>query len=61
MSDDFRFRIIQDGIVVAGGSSPTQGGMLREMSHYAAVYAEDGPIERIETRAGKSRWKRHSP
>lgn len=53
-------RVLQDGIPVASVSSEDRGRMLANLSHYAAVYAQDGPVE-LQTRSGKSRWRRHVP
>lgn len=53
-------RVIQDGQPVAGVSCVRRDRMLAELSHYAAVYAQDGPI-RLEVRSGKSRWRRLIP
>lgn len=47
-------------MAVAGGTSPDRPSMLREMNHYAALYAEEGTI-RLETRTGKNKWRRHIP
>lgn len=59
-----RFRIWQyvgaDEIVVAAAVCPDNDSMLREMNHYATLYAEEGSI-RIETRANDGKWKRHIP
>lgn len=61
MSDyRWRFRIKQDGFVVAAGDAPDRRTMEREMNHYAALYVEEGPIQ-IETRTGKNKWRRHVP
>lgn len=54
------FRIIQDGMNVAGGSSCDKARLDREMDHYASVYAQDGTI-RIEVRFGKGRWRELLP
>lgn len=40
----FRGRIIQDGLVVAEVSAPTLGEAMRELSHYAFIYGQDGPV-----------------
>lgn len=46
-----RYRIKQDGMVVARVEGPHA---LREIMHYAAVYQQDGPVT-IERAKGK-RW-----
>jgi len=51
-------RVLQDGLVVAGVTARDRRTMLRELSHYAAVYAQDGAVA-LETRAGKNRWRKH--
>jgi hypothetical protein len=60
----WHWRIMQDvgdeRMAVASGFCLDRSTMLREMSHYAALYVEDGPIE-LQTRAGKNRWRRHNP
>lgn len=53
-------RVIQDGQTVAGCSAVERDRMLAELSHYAAVYSQDGPI-RLEVRSGKNRWRRLNP
>ena len=53
-------RVVQDGLVVAKVSAPTREQMLAELSHYAMVYSQDGPII-LETRPSKSHWRRHIP
>jgi len=45
------YRLIQDGMVVAGSTS------LADIRHYAAVYSQDGPV-RIERREN-GRWKEY--
>lgn len=61
---DWRWRIMQDVggtvIPVAGGTCRDRKTMLSEMSHYAALYVDEGPIK-LETRTGKNRWRRHNP
>lgn len=52
------WRITQDGLNVAGGHCSDHATMLREMYHYAALYAEEGPVH-LETRSGKGRWEPH--
>jgi hypothetical protein len=56
----WRWRIKQGDLIVASGDAPGRREAEREMSHYAALYAEEGPIA-IETRTGKNRWRRHNP
>lgn len=38
------FSIVQDGLMVAGGSGPYEM-VKREAAHYAAVYGQDGPVK----------------
>lgn len=47
------FRIKQDGMVVAAASGL---GSFTAISHYAAQYAEDGPVI-VQFKNGKGRWK----
>lgn len=61
MTDEWRWRIKQDGQVVASGICTDRRMMLSEMGRYAMQYAEDGPIEALETRTGKNKWRRHNP
>lgn len=60
----WHWRIMQDVggtiIPVASGTCYDRPTMLREMSHYAGLYAEEGSV-RLETRTGKNRWRRHIP
>lgn len=46
-----RYRLIQDGMVVAEASGP---GSRAEIGHYYAVYSQDGPCH-IEKKGAK-RW-----
>ncbi len=52
------FSVYQDGVKVAGGSGPWEA-MKREAMHYAAVYAQDGPVRctlrRLKPRAAVER------
>lgn len=57
---DWRGRVLQDGQPVASVSSYDRTTMLRELSHYAAVYAQDGSV-RLEVRRGKGRWREFRP
>lgn len=52
-----RFRIKQDGGVVAGVEGPADRA-LNEICNYASQYEQDGPIE-IELHDGR-RWRRTS-
>ncbi len=54
------WHITQGGLRVAGGVCPSREQMLKEMSHYAALYAQEGPVE-LYTRTGKNKWRRHNP
>lgn len=45
MSEDFRFELWQEGIMVAAVNSPNYHRGLREIAHYANVYAQDGPVQ----------------
>ena len=60
---DYRwyFRIWQDGMVVASGDAPDRRSMEREMNHYAFIYSQDGPLQKVEARASKNRWREHRP
>jgi len=49
-------RVIQDGQVIAGCSAIERDRMLAHLSHYAAVYSQDGAV-RLEVRSGKGRWR----
>lgn len=51
-----RYRLKQDGLVVAGAEGERA---LQEITHYAAVYERDGPVQ-IEEYTGK-RWRKHEP
>jgi hypothetical protein len=39
------FKIEQAGMVVAKGFAPTYRDALREASHYAMMYEQDGPLK----------------
>ena len=41
---DYRFRLWQDGIVVAAVSTSNYENGEREIRHYAMVYEQDGPV-----------------
>ncbi len=47
-----RYRIKQDGMAVALVEGPNA---LREITHYALVYGQDGPVEIQQHRSG--RWR----
>lgn len=51
-----RYRLIQGGIPVAWASGQTAWA---EISHYALVYSQDGPVQ-IDERV-RGRWKRMPP
>lgn len=56
MSEDtMRFRLMQDGMQVAGVDGPSVAAM-REATHYRAVYAQDGPCTLQFYTKGK-RWR----
>ncbi len=40
---DYEYELIQGGIVVASVTAPCEEDALREIMHYAMVYAQDGP------------------
>lgn len=50
-----RFRLMQDGVNVAGVQGHPDYSM-REIAHYHAVYSQDGPCT-IEWYAKGRRWK----
>jgi hypothetical protein len=45
---EFEFEIWQDGIRVVQVSAPTFDKASREIWHYAMVYGQDGPVDRLE-------------
>jgi hypothetical protein len=47
MSDEWKAKLWQDGIVVAAVFGPNGESVQREIQHYAAQYVQDGPV-RIE-------------
>ena len=55
VGDTMRFRLMQDGMVVAGVEGPSVRAM-EEASHYLAVYSEDGPCTLQFYTKGK-RWR----
>lgn len=42
---EYEYQVIQDGVVVASAWGQNRDRVLAEASHYAAQYAQDGPIE----------------
>jgi hypothetical protein len=42
---EYEYQIVQDGIVVASAWGRNRARVLAEISHYAAQYAQDGPVE----------------
>jgi hypothetical protein len=42
---EFCYEVIQDGVVVASAWSRNEGQARMEAAHYAAMYAQDGPVE----------------
>jgi hypothetical protein len=56
---EWRARLWQDGIVVAAVSGPDGERVQREIRHYAAQYAQEGPV-RVELIPPKgTRFKAH--
>lgn len=49
------FRIIQDGLNVAGSSAEDRLGAFSSIRHYASLYASEGDLEIQEKING--RWK----
>lgn len=57
----YEFRIIQDGLVVAGASSSRRSDALAQALHYAMNYGQSGPVE-IQERAGpRADWRSLRP
>lgn len=54
-----RFRIKQNGLVVAQVDGPLEQAR-REITHYAALYAEEGPIT-LEINSSRGKWRRYVP
>lgn len=52
---EYKFEVVQDGIVVASAWSHDRGSALGEAWHYAMVYAQDGPVS---LRRAKSRRRK---
>jgi hypothetical protein len=44
MPQEYEFQVVQDGIVVASAWSRDRERALAEAAHYAAMYAQDGPV-----------------
>jgi uncharacterized protein (DUF427 family) len=42
---EYEYQVIQDGVVVASAWGLDERRVLAEASHYAAQYAQDGPVE----------------
>lgn len=51
-----RYRLKQDGIVVAVVEGPSQSAR-QEIMHYAMMYAQDGPV--VIERIRNGRWERY--
>ena len=49
----YRYKLIQDGMVVASVDAPTKELAEREINHYALMYGQDGPVEIKEVKAMK--------
>lgn len=45
MSKQWHMELTQGGIVVAGGSGPTERAVMEEAAHYAMIYGQDGPVD----------------
>lgn len=56
MSDEYRFRIVQEGMTVAEVVAGDRDTALRETLHYACQYAHEGMV-RIEERTRSKRWR----
>ncbi len=41
---EYEFEVVQDGIVVASAWGRDRDRTLAEAAHYAAMYAQDGPV-----------------
>lgn len=41
---EYEYQVIQDGIVVASAWGRDHDDVLSQAAHYAAVYAQDGPV-----------------
>ena len=41
---EYEYQVVQDGIVVASAWGRNQGAVLAQAAHYAALYAQDGPV-----------------
>lgn len=69
------FEIVQDGMIVAGVTSPSEAKGFQEAMRYALQYREDGPVTmryknpkdaswvevRFNGKLGKSRWPLAAP
>lgn len=51
----FQGRVVQDDVPVATVDAPTLPGMIRELSRYAVLYGQDGPVVLQVKENG--RWK----
>ncbi len=45
LPQEYEFEVVQDGMVVASAWGRDKARVLAEASHYAAMYAQDGPVE----------------
>lgn len=44
LSREYEYQVIQDGIVVASAWGRDHDAVLSQAAHYAALYAQDGPV-----------------
>lgn len=42
---EYEYQVVQDGVVVASAWGRDRARVLAEVAHYAALYAQDGPVE----------------
>ena len=48
-----KYRLLQDGLIVAFTEASTDEQAKREIMHYAMIYSEDGPIK-VQKLKGKT-------
>ncbi len=51
----YQYDLIQNGMVVASVIAPTRKAALKDISHYALIYGQDGPVEIKEKKEARGK------
>lgn len=46
----YRYKLIQDGMIVARVECPNEEQAKNEINHYAMMYQQDGPVKIVKMR-----------